>query len=59
MQLVINELLNPCHFTHLIRRDVQLQNQVGLMTDLNFFITMKFHFIINLGMMCKVHVILT
>jgi len=32
MQLMINELLNPCHFTHLIIGDVQLQNQIGLMT---------------------------
>jgi hypothetical protein len=34
MQLVINELLNPCHFTHLITRDIQLQNLIILMTKI-------------------------
>jgi hypothetical protein len=32
MQLVISELLNPCRFTHLVARDVQLQNLVVLTT---------------------------
>jgi hypothetical protein len=37
MQLVINELLNPCHFTHLVARDVQLQTLVVLMTRILIF----------------------
>jgi hypothetical protein len=32
MRLVIGELLSPCHFTHLVTRDIQLQNLVILMT---------------------------
>jgi hypothetical protein len=32
MQLVTNELLNPCHFTHLVAMDVNLQNPIVLMT---------------------------
>jgi len=28
---MISELLNPCRFTHLITRDVQLQNLIILM----------------------------
>jgi hypothetical protein len=60
MHLVINELLNPCCFTHLFVRDVQLQSLVVLMTMILIsFIIMKFHVIINLGMMCKVHDIST
>jgi len=31
MQLVISELLNPCRFTHLVARDIQLQNSIVLM----------------------------
>jgi len=58
MWLATNELLNPCRFTHLVVRDVQLQSPIILMIRiLNFFIIMKFHIIINLGMMCKVHAI--
>jgi hypothetical protein len=30
MRLVTNELLNPCHFTHLITKDVQMQSLVVL-----------------------------
>jgi len=38
MQLVFNELLNSCRFTHLVARDVQLQNSIVLMIQvLNFF----------------------
>ncbi len=29
---MINELLNPCHFTHLVAKDVQLQSLVILTT---------------------------
>jgi hypothetical protein len=46
-----NELLNPCHLTHLVAKDVQLQSLVVL--------TLKFHVIIDFGMTCKVHVIST
>jgi hypothetical protein len=31
MQLMTSELLNPCHFTHLVTNNVQLQNLVILM----------------------------
>jgi hypothetical protein len=31
MRLMTGELLNPCHFTHLVIRDIQLQNLVVLM----------------------------
>jgi hypothetical protein len=59
MQLVTSELLNPCHFTHLIAWDVQLQSRIVLRTRIFlFFIIMKFH-ISNLGMICKMHAILT
>jgi hypothetical protein len=30
MQLMINELLNPCHFTHLVAKDVQLKSPIIL-----------------------------
>jgi hypothetical protein len=37
MRLVINELLNPCHFIHLVARDIQLQSPIVLTTkNLNF-----------------------
>jgi hypothetical protein len=58
MHLVTSELLNPCCFTHLVTKDIQLQSLVILTTKiLNFFVIMKFHVIINFGMMCKVHAI--
>jgi hypothetical protein len=38
MQLVINELLNPCRFTHLVAKDVQLQSPILLMIRINFFL---------------------
>ncbi len=60
MQLMTIKSSIPCHFTHLVTRDVQLQSSIILMTkSLDFLIIMKFHVIINLGMMCKVHVIST
>jgi hypothetical protein len=34
MQLMTSELLNPCRFTHLVTRDVQLQNLVILTTKI-------------------------
>jgi hypothetical protein len=34
MQLMTSELLNPCHFTHLVAKDVQLQSLVVLMTKI-------------------------
>jgi len=37
MQLMINQLLNPCCFTHLVARDVQLQSLVVLMTRILIF----------------------
>jgi hypothetical protein len=58
MGLLTNELLNPCHFTHLVAKDIQVQNLFVLMTTiLMFFTIMKFHVIINLGMTCKMHAI--
>ncbi len=38
MQLMTNELLNPCHFIHLVAWDIQLQNLVILMTKIKFFL---------------------
>jgi hypothetical protein len=32
MQLMTSELLNLCHFTHLVTKNIQLQNLVVLMT---------------------------
>jgi hypothetical protein len=37
MQLVTSELLNPCHFTHLMVEDVELQSPVVLMTKILIF----------------------
>jgi hypothetical protein len=34
MQLVTSELLNPCLFTHLVVKDVQLYIEVILMTKI-------------------------
>jgi hypothetical protein len=31
MQLMTNELLNPCHFTNLVAKDIQLQSLIILM----------------------------
>jgi hypothetical protein len=60
MRLMTSELLNPCRFTYLVIRNIQLQSPIVLtIRILNFFIIMKFHVIINLGMTCKVHVIST
>jgi len=60
MQLVTSKLLNPCHFTHLVARDVQLQSPVVLMIRiLNFSYINEIYVIINLGMTCKVHAIST
>jgi hypothetical protein len=57
MRPVISELLNPSCLTHLVAMDIELQSIVILTIGiLIFFQIMKFH-IINLGMMCKVHVI--
>jgi hypothetical protein len=38
MQLVTNELLNPCHFTHLVMRDVQLRNPIILTIRILIFL---------------------
>jgi len=60
MGLRTNELLNPFHFTHLVAKDIQVQNLFVLMiTILIFFTIMKFHVIINLGMTSKMHAIST
>jgi hypothetical protein len=38
-----SELLNPCHFTHLVAMDVNLQNPIVLMTKiLKFYYNAKF-----------------
>ncbi len=37
MQLVTNELLNPCCFTHLVTKDIQLQNPIVLMIKILIF----------------------
>jgi hypothetical protein len=42
MQLVFSELLNSCRFTHLVVRDVQLQNSIVLMIKV-----FKFNFFFN------------
>jgi hypothetical protein len=58
MWLMTNELLNPCHFIHLVVKDVPLQNLVVLMIRISkFLIIMRFHVIINLRLMCKVRAI--
>jgi hypothetical protein len=58
MQLVINELLNSCRFTHLVTRDVQLQSPIILTTRI-LKISYNNEIIINLDMTCKVHAIST
>jgi hypothetical protein len=53
-----SELLNPCHFTHLVAKDIQLQSLVVLTIKiLKFSHNNEIHVIINCSMMCKVHVI--
>jgi hypothetical protein len=41
MQLMTNELLNPCLFTHLVAWNVQLQNLVILIT--NYIYNIPYH----------------
>ncbi len=38
MRLMISELLDPCHFTHLVPRDIQLQNPIILMIRVLIFL---------------------
>jgi hypothetical protein len=60
MQLVTSELVNPCHLTHLITTDVQLQNAIVLMTKiLKFYYNNEIPCHHYLGMMCQVHAIST
>jgi hypothetical protein len=58
MQLVINELLNSCRFTHLVTRDIQLQSPIILTTRI-LKVSYNNEIIINLDMTCKVHAIST
>jgi hypothetical protein len=50
MQLITNELLNPCHFTHLVIKPNHLINY----DFLNFGLILKFYVIDDLGMTGKV-----
>jgi hypothetical protein len=54
---MIIELLNPCHFTHLITKGhiFAKPSHLIILRFYKFFIILKFHVIIDLGLPCQLN----